>query len=159
MNFYKHTKNWFISFIFPWHTASFRPLRTEWPHPFLIMLTLIFFGKLLFSMNLYQDAKNQAFSLFCSTDTVEIQPRAFWSISQEPGFSLIWDLCKNTENSINFHYRPISKTMIKFSSKFKKLYFLPIFPISWATRIFSKNLSVRRNKKWALNTMLSFRKY
>ena len=29
--------------------------------------------------------------------------RTFWPISQEPEFSQIWDLCKNTANNINFH--------------------------------------------------------
>ena len=29
----------------------------------------------------------------------------FWSISQKPEFSPIWDLSRNTANNINFHYR------------------------------------------------------
>ena len=63
-------------------------------------------------MNLYQHAKNQAFSLFCSRNIVDLKilqfdsPRAFWSISQEPEFSQMRDLCKNISNNINFHYRP-----------------------------------------------------
>ena len=55
--------------------------------------TPIFFDQLLISMNLDQNSKNQAFSLFCSRDTIDLKimqsdwQRAFWHISQEPGFS------------------------------------------------------------------------
>ena len=31
-------------------------------------------------------------------------PRAFWPISQEPYFSQIWDLRRNTVNSIKFQF-------------------------------------------------------
>ena len=31
--------------------------------------------------------------------------RTFWPISQEHKFSQIWDLCRDTGNNINFHYR------------------------------------------------------
>ena len=31
--------------------------------------------------------------------------REFWPISQEPEFSQVWDLCKNTANIIKFIYR------------------------------------------------------
>ena len=66
-------------------------------------------------MNLYQHAKNQAFSSFFSRDILDLKilqsdfPKAFWSISQEPDFSQVWDLCKNTVNNINFHYKPNSE--------------------------------------------------
>ena len=58
--------------------------------------------------------KKQAFSSFCSRDTINLKilqsdwPRAFWPTSQEPDFFHIWDLCKNTENIIKFLYRPNS---------------------------------------------------
>ena len=48
-------------------------------------------------MNLYQHAKNQAFSSFRSGDIVNLKilqshrPRAFWPISQEPDFSQVRD--------------------------------------------------------------------
>ena len=51
-------------------------------------LTLIFFNQLLIAMNLYQHAKNQPFSSFCSRDTVDLKiqqsdwPRVVWPISQ-----------------------------------------------------------------------------
>ena len=66
-------------------------------------------------MNLYQYAKNQAFSSFCSRDIVNLKIlqsdwlTAFWPISQEPDFSQVWDLCKNTANIIKFLYRPNSE--------------------------------------------------
>ena len=52
-----------------------------------------FFQQVLISTNLYQDAKNQAFSTFCSKDILDLKilqsdsPRAFWPISQESEFS------------------------------------------------------------------------
>ena len=64
-----------------------------------------------------QYAKNQAFSLFCSRDIVDLKiqqsdwSRAFWPISQELDFSQAWDLCKNTENIIKFLYRPNSENI------------------------------------------------
>ena len=66
--------------------------------------------------------------------------RAFWPISQEPGFSQEWDLCKNTANYINFFYRRNSekKTIVKFPNNFSKPYF-------WGKKIFfSKNPSLSR---------------
>ena len=83
-------------------------------------------------MNLYQYAKNQVFLSFFSRDIADLKIleydwlRAFWRISQQPNFSQIWYLSKNT--AINFLYRPNSeKKMTKFFKKFKKIYFWPIF--------------------------------
>ena len=46
----------------------------------------------------------------------------------EPEFSQIWDLCKNTANNINFHYRPNSeKIMSKFSNTLKNPIFCQFF--------------------------------
>ena len=72
--------------------------------------TPIFFNQLLISMNLYENAKHQAFSLFCSRDIVDLKIlqsgwlRAFWPISQEPDFSQVQDLCKNTAIIKTFLY-------------------------------------------------------
>ena len=50
--------------------------------------TPIFFNQLLISMNLYEHAKNQPVSSYCSREIVDLKilqydwPRAFWSISQ-----------------------------------------------------------------------------
>ena len=35
--------------------------------------------------------------------------RAFWPSSPELDFPQIWDLCRNTANSMNFHYRTNSE--------------------------------------------------
>ena len=100
MNLYQHTKNKFISFILPWHTASFRVLRTEWPHSFLTKPTPIFFNQLLFSMNLYQHAKNQAFSSFCFRDKLT-------------GWVHFGPYCKS-------HIFPKNLSLTKFVSAWKK---------------------------------------
>ena len=87
-------------------------------------------------MNLYQHAKNQAISLICSGDMVDWKIlqfdwlRTFWPISQESEFSQISDLCRNTANNIDFHYRTNS---VKINDKIfqytqKKSCFCPIFP-------------------------------
>ena len=61
----------------------------------MTMLTLIFFNQLLILMNLYQHAKNQAFSSFYPRDIFDLKilqsdwPGAFWAISQESEFSQI----------------------------------------------------------------------
>ena len=66
-------------------------------------------------MNLHQYAKNQAFSSFCSRDIVNLKilqsdsSRAFRPISQEPDFSLVWNLSKNTAIIKKFPYRPNSE--------------------------------------------------
>ena len=69
-------------------------------------------------MNLHPHAKNQAFSSFCSRDTVNLKivqsdwPRAFWPISQEP------DLSKNTSMGFVQEYRKYHK--VSLLTKFKK---------------------------------------
>ena len=74
-------------------------------------------------MNLYQQAKSQAFSQFCCTDIVHLKilqsywPQAFRPISQKQDFSQIWHLYKNIANNINFRNRPNSEKLI---SKFPK---------------------------------------
>ena len=79
------------------------------------MPTPIFFNQLLISMNLHQYAKDQAFSSLCSRDIISLKilqsdwSRAFWPISQEPEFSQVWDLCKNTANIIKCLYKPNSE--------------------------------------------------
>ena len=112
LNFYQHTKNQLSPLNPSWGTTNFSVLRPEWPHPFLTTPTSIFFHQLLISMNLHQYPKNQDFSSFCSRDIANLKIsqsdwlRAFWPMSQEPDFSQVWDLCKNTENITKFLYRP-----------------------------------------------------
>ena len=128
------------------------------------MPTKLFFDQLLFSTNLYQNVKNQAFSSFCSTDTVDLNilqsdwPRTFWPISQEPNFSQVWDLGKNTAVNIHFLYWSISKKINEFPNKFKKPDFWLIFPILGTNFIPQKTQPSRYNTTRAPNTMMSSRK-
>ena len=114
-------------------------------------------------MNLYQKAKNLASLPFCYRDLLDSKNPTVWLVKsilvQEPDFSQILDLCKNTINNINFRYRTNSKKIKdKFLNKFKKPYFSPIFSIFWAKRFCSKNLAVTHNTTYASNTKLSSRK-
>ena len=83
---------------------SVRVLWQDWLYP-IILLTYL---------NLHQHAKNQAISLICSGDMVGWKILQFdWlrtlhPTSQEQKFSQIWDLCRNTANNTNFHYRTFS---------------------------------------------------
>ena len=58
-------------------------------HPNIFQSTVI-------SVNLYQQAKKQTFSSFCSRDSIDLKilqsdwPTTFWHISQEPKFSKIF---------------------------------------------------------------------
>ena len=66
--------------------------------------------------------------------------RTFWPVSQEPEFSQIWDLCSNTANNINFHYRTNpAKTNDKIFQYIQKTCFWPIFPIFGAKTFFLEN--------------------
>ena len=93
-------------------------------------------------MNLYQYAKNQAFSSFSSRDIVNLKMlqsdwlRAFWGISQKPKFSQAWDLCKNTAN-IKLLYRPNSEKITDSHSQLiQKALFLAHFPHFWGKKRF-----------------------
>ena len=121
------------------------------------------------NMNLHQCAKNQAFSSFGSRDIVNIKIlqsdwlRASWSISQEPDFSQVWNLCKNTANIIKYLYRPnLEKIWLNFPVNSKHSVFGPFlahFPHFWGKQvILKKSDPVTHNKTWAPNTTLSFRK-
>ena len=58
--------------------------------------------------------KNKTISSICSEDMVDLKIlefvclTVFWAISQEQEFSHVWDLCRNTNNNFNSHYRPNS---------------------------------------------------
>ena len=63
--------------------------------------------------------------------------RTFWPKSRELKFSQIWDLCRNTANNINFHYRTTSvKCNDQTFQQIQKALFLAdfwsTFPIFWA---------------------------
>ena len=54
--------------------------------------------------------------------------KTFLPISKEQTFSQMWDLCRNTANNINFHYRTNTvKINDQFFTKSKKPYFWSIF--------------------------------
>ena len=84
------------------------------------MPTQTFFDELLIYVNLYRHAKTQAISLICSRDMIDqkiLQSdwlRLIWPISQQRKFSQIWDLCRNTANNIDFHYK---KNLVKTNDK------------------------------------------
>ena len=109
-------------------------------------------------MNLYQCAKNQAFSSLCSRDLVNLKilksdwPRGFWLIVIS-GIRLlqIWDLCKHTANNMNFHYRPKSEKIIndQFFQSIQKNVFLAHFG---AKILFSKNPALSCTKPHGLLT-------
>ena len=69
------------------------------------------FNQLLIFVNLYQHAKNEAVSSICSAEIVDLKTlqsewlMAFWLISPDQDPSQIEDLCRNTANNINFHYK------------------------------------------------------
>ena len=69
------------------------------------------FNQLLIFVNIYQLAKNEAVSSICSGEIVHLKIlqsyrlRAFSPISQGQDLSQILDLCMNTANNKNFHYR------------------------------------------------------
>ena len=76
---------------------------------------------------------------------------AFWlaeNILAHISGTKIWDLCRNTANNINFHYRSNSvKMMTKFSNKLKKKtlfldHFGTIFPILGAKFFSPENPSL-----------------
>ena len=134
-----------IPSIHSWDTANF---RVPWPDcPFLTIPTQKPFDQLLIYVNLYQHAKNQAISLSCSGDMFDWKIlqfdwlKTFWPISHELKFSQIWNLCRNTENNINFHCGTKSvKINDNNFQKFKKPCFWPIFgPFSqfWEQNFFS----------------------
>ena len=63
--------------------------------------------QLIFFLNWYRHAKNQAISLMCSGDYFLLKilqsdwQRAFWPVSQEQDFYQIYIMYRNTANKIN----------------------------------------------------------
>ena len=96
------------------------------PQHFSPMPTPTLFIQVLISMNLYQHANNQVFSLFCSRDIFDLKmlwsdwSRAFWPISQEPEFTK-YGICPSVQQLIYFHYRWNEKKIItRISYTFKR---------------------------------------
>ena len=85
-----YSTNFFVRY------SQFRFLQPEWVRPFMTTPIPRSFDQLLISMNLYQHAKNQAFSSFHYTDIIYLKilqsdwPKTFWYISEEPKFSNVF---------------------------------------------------------------------
>ena len=86
--------------------------------------------------------------------------RTFWPISQEPEFSQIWDLCRNTANDINLHYITNSvKINDKIFQCIQKNPFMAHFPNFGDKKFCSgKSSSVMHNFIWVSSIMPKFRK-
>ena len=117
----------------------------------------------------FLNAKNQAFSSFCSGDIINLKtynligqehfgPYLRNQIFPKYGISariqqIIWTF---------FTDQIKKKLMTKCSNKSKKTYFWPIFspfsPFSGQKIFLKKSGSVTRNNTWACNTMMSFTK-
>ena len=154
---------------YSWDTFNLRFPWSDWPHLFLIVATPKFFDKILIYVNLYQYAKNQAVSISFGdmVDQKILQSdwlRTFCPISQEHKFSQIWDLCRNTGNNMNFHYRSNSvKINDQIFEEIEKnmflAHFLGLFSQFWGkTKFLPKSNSVTHNFIWVSSTMPNFRK-
>ena len=121
------------------HTHLWTPsgdTKMELRHPFLTTPTLIFFDQILISMNMYQHAKNQALSLFRDIAYLIILqsdwPITFWSISQEPDFSQVWNLCKNTTNNIHFIVLYVWEIVVRKNlTNFEGCHFAQFYILIW----------------------------
>ena len=99
-----------VQSVLSWDTVKFRFQRPDWPHSFFTIPHQKLFNQLLIFVNLYQHAKNEAASLICSGEMLDLKIllsewlRGFRPISHKDFFQ-IKDLCRKTTNNINFHYR------------------------------------------------------
>ena len=154
LNLYQHTKKLVNSI------CSFSRYIQEWtdalPKKFLWTFNFCEF------LSTY---KNEAVSSICSWEIVDLKIqqsvwlRPFWPVSQEKDFSQIYDLCRNTANNINFHYRT---NQVKINDwiffKFKKPYFWSIFPTFGGKKVFfKKNLAIMNNFIRVSNIVPKFR--
>ena len=114
-----------------------------------MMPTKILFYQLLIFVNLYQHAKNQAFSSFCWRDIVNLKILQYeWPISQ---ILPKYGICARIQQKYSFIIDQIhKKLMTKFSNKFTKPYFWPILPIFRAKNFFSKKSSSVTDKRHEL---------
>ena len=120
-------------------------------------------------MNLYQDAKNMLFHWFVLEiwlikSSCNLTGWEHFKLSQEENILQIWDLCRNTANNMNFHYRTNSVKMNdqNFSINSKNPIsgpFLVHFPSFWGKKIFPrKSGSTMQNFIQVYSTMSKFRK-
>ena len=114
-------------------------------------------------MNSYQHSKNQGISATCARDKADLKIllsdwlKTFWPIYQEPDFSYISNLRKNTANNINVLYRILKKLITKFYNKFIKPVLGPS-SLFLEPNILSKKSGPIRNFIWVSETISKFRK-
>ena len=114
-------------------------------------------------MNSYQHSKNQGISATCARDKADLKIllsdwlKTFWPIYQEPDFSYISNLHKNTANNINVLYRILKKLITKFYNKFIKPVLGPS-SLFLEPNILSKKSGPIRNFIWVSETISKFRK-
>ena len=133
----------------------------EWSYQLLTMPTSKNFNQLLIFVNLYQHAKNQAISPKILSYLKILQSdllMTFWLISQEPDFSRVWSLCRNTANNINFRYstNSVNTNDQIFSINSENPIFGPFSQFCWQNN-FLKNLAVTHNFTWFSRITPKFR--
>ena len=154
LNLYQHTKKLvnsicsFFKYIQEWTDAL--PKKCLWTFNFCEFL---------------RTCKNEAVSSIYSWEIVDwkiqqsVWLRPFWPISQEKHFSQIYDLCRNTANNINFHYRT---SQVKINDWMflwiQKTLFLVNFSNFWREKsVFQKNLAIMNNFIRVSNIVPKFR--
>ena len=110
-----HTKStpFIILSVHSGDTANFWVLWPDWPHPFLIIPNQKCFDQLLIYMNLHHMQKNliDVFWRYGSLKNSEIWlAEIILSHISGKKISQTWNLCRNTANSIIFHYQTNSVT-------------------------------------------------
>ena len=72
LKMYQHEKKSVLS-VLSWDTVKIRAQRLDWPHSFLTMCHQKFFNQFLIFVNLYQHVKNEAASLICSREMLDLK--------------------------------------------------------------------------------------
>ena len=110
MNLHEHAKNQLIPSVYFSDAVNFRVQRPDWPHPFLTMPHQKIFNQHLNVLNLYQNVINEAASSISSGEIVDLKIPSDWlrsNLAYISGkrFFPIEDLCRNTADNTNSHYR------------------------------------------------------
>ena len=128
----------------PFLKVNFRVNRPYQPHLFLPMHNQKIFDQLLIFVNLYQHAQNETVSALFSVVMTDLKIlQSEWLTEHFGIFSQIKDLCRNTANNKNFHYRTSSGKINDHSFIYiqKKPIFGP-FPKFWGAKKFSKKIQL-----------------
>ena len=156
-----------------WDTVNFKVPWPDWPRPFLTMPTQ---KKLSSTFNICEfvsTCKKSSYYINLFRRYGWLKNPSIWlaentlAISQKPKFCQIWDLCRNTANNINFHYRTNSvkindKNFPWIQKTLSSVHFWSIFPILfgffWVFFFFEKSGVATHNFRWISSTMPKFRK-